>query len=311
MMIPETIFNSNTKILRAIFFTAAQKYEWEWKELFNSVAAPDKRPFFEDLSIAGFGPVPEKLPGQTVAYDSIQEAYSIRYVYLTLALGYRAVKELLFHDQHNVLGKLSQLLAYSLHETEEVRYFNLLNLAFSGKVLGGDAKSLCATDHPLKKGGTDSNKATAAFSVTAYQNAKIQFRKQKGDEGFYSPKTPKLLVGSLDMEQKFFEVLKSEKAPYTTDNQRNLHYGDGMQYVNTKRITDTNDWFLLAKKADVGKNGAVQFSPDAHHMNVVTAWDNNFETDKDFDVKGMKTTVDKRVTYGFSSWRGVYGSQVA
>lgn len=311
-MIHQNLYNVNTKILRSIFFTAAAKYKEEWRDVFNFVSPRDKRPAFEDISLAEFGAVPVKDPGRPVVTDSLQEAYSLKYTYLTLALGYRATKELMRHDQYNVLKYCTQLMAYSDFITTETRVWNMLNQAFAAGVTGGDAKSLCATDHPLKKGGTYANMvATTAFSVTAFENSKIRMEKIKSDANNFSPKSPAILIGGLDMRRKFKEVLLSPKEPYTTDNQVNIHFDDDIKRINTKWITSSTAWFVLAKKGDTNKNGEVEFSPDAHKMNVIYFWDKEFDSNHDAETQSTLYTMDKRLTYGFSDWRGVDGSQGA
>lgn len=311
-MLPEKLYNSNTKILRTIFFTASAKRDPEWKKLFNFGSPPDNRPTFEDLSIAEFSAAPSKNPGDPIVMDNLKEAYSTKYSYITLALGYQAPRETTAHDQHGVLKMGAQLLAYSMFIAEETRIWNMVNLMTSANVLGGDGKPLCDTAHPLKKGGTASNLvASTAFSSTAYENAKINFRKTKSDANNFSEKTPKFIVGGLDMDRKFKEVKRSPKEPYTTDNQLNVHLDDGIEILTTKWITSTTLWALFGAKAPTGKDGRIEFEPDAHRCNVVYFWDNHFDSD---EIKGNLLTkyfVDKRFTYGFSDWRGVYGSQGA
>ena len=59
--------------------------------------------------------------------------------------------------------------------TKQVKAANVLNNAFSSSFLGGDGKSLVATDHPLAGGGTFSNRPSAFSDLneTSLENALI------------------------------------------------------------------------------------------------------------------------------------------
>jgi hypothetical protein len=43
-------------------------------------------------------------------------------------------------------------------------------------------------------------------------------------------------------------------------------------------------------------------------MKVIWWWKDNFEQDKDFDSKSIKSSLDYRYTYGWTDARATYGN---
>ena len=136
------------------------RYENEHAEIFETEASD--RAFEEEVLIVGFGNARDKSEGQGVAYDQASEGFTARYTHETVALAFSLTEEAVEDNLYDRLGaRYTKALARSMAHTKQVKAANVLNNAFSSSFLGGDGKSLVATDHPLAGGGTFSNRPSA------------------------------------------------------------------------------------------------------------------------------------------------------
>jgi len=262
------------------------------------------RPFVDEMTLVGFGLMPEKPQGESLIYDDAYEGYITRYTFVTYAMGYRVSKELMTEDVMGILPRLPKALAYSAKETVENKVWGVFNLGFTAGVTGGDGSILFVSTHPLKGGGTFSNTATAAaLTATTLQDAIVNsFDLLVDDRGLAMTRSARYLVVPPQMERTALELIKSAYVPASAENTVNIQH-NRLEVVVSRYITDTNAWFVIGNKGEV--------DGDTHSLTVLHRWKDNFETDKDFDTKSIKNSLDFRFTYGWTDWRGTHGNQGA
>ena len=173
---------------------------------------------------------------------------------------------------------------------------NVYNRAFNSSYTGGDAKELCATDHPLTGGGTEQNKLTNAadFNATSLEQALIDIQATVDDRSLVLALRPLKLLVSPSGEWGAKKILKSAQEPGTANNDINPAQGvlPGGVVVN-HYLTDTDAWFILC---------------DDHEVNAFIRRATDFDRDNDFDTEDAKFKTTARWSNGFSEWRGIYGS---
>lgn len=137
------------------------------------------------------------------------------------------------------------------------------------QTLAGGFTNLCYdgqyffdTDHVSGASGTQSNRYTAALSMTSYDAMKLGMGKIKNDQGDPMGIKPDLLIVPLDLETLALEITKSTIIP--------IHVGDGtagsgataatgytnvragqMDVLATPLLTDTTNWFMADTKGAV------------------------------------------------------------
>lgn len=284
--------------LNALFGMEYKRYGDEHKEIYE-VESSD-RSFEEELKLSGFGAAPGKAEGGAIAYDSAQEAWTARYNHETVALGFAITEEAMEDNLYDSLStRYTKALARAMAYTKQVKGANVLNNAFSGSHLGGDGKALCATDHPLVSGGTNSNRPTtgADLNETSLEAAVIQIAGWTDERGLLIAAKPRKLIIPPSLMFVAKRLLDTEGRVGTADNDlnalRSMSAIPGGHAVN-HWLTDTNAWFLLT---DV-PNGLKHFE----RIKMSTAMDG------DFDTGNVRYKARERYSFGWSDPMGIYGS---
>jgi len=284
--------------LNALFGLEYARYGEEHKEIYEVESS--ERSFEEETKLAGFGAAPVKNEGQGIAYDNAQEAWTARYNHETIALGFSITEEAVEDNLYDSLSsRYTKALARAMAYTKQVKGAAILNNAFSGSYLYGDGKSLCATDHPLVNGATNSNRPTTGVDLneTSLENAVIQIAAWTDEKGLLIAAKPKKLVIPPALMFVATRLLETTQRVGTADNDINALKSNGSipgGYTVNHFLTDTNGWFLTT---DV-PNGLKHFvrTPLANSM------------DGDFDTGNVRYKSRERYSFGVSDPLGIFGS---
>lgn len=257
------------------------------------------RAFEEEVLMAGFATAPTKSEGAAVQYDSAQENYTARYTHETIALAYAITEEAFEDNLYDTFAKIrTRALARAMANTKQTKGANIFNNAFNASFSGGDGVAMCSNSHPTISDGVQDNLLAAAdLSETNLETALIQVQKAKDDRG--------ILIGAgavslhIDPTNQFTaeRILNSPGKTGSGNNDINAVNNMGLipkgYYVN-RRFTDVNAYFILT---DV-PNGTKMFvrSPLGTKM------------EPDFDTGNLRFKARERYSFGWSDWRGVYGT---
>jgi hypothetical protein len=257
-----------------------------------------ERAFEEEVLVTGFGTAPTKAEGAGVTYDSAQEAWSARYTHETIALAFAITEEALEDNLYDTFSKLrTKELARAMANTKQVKAANVFNNGFSASFLGGDGVALFSGSHPTVAAGNQSNTVSADLSETALENAVINIGLFKNDRGILIGARAKSL--HIPPQSIFIaeRILKSPARSGTADNDVNalksMSSIPGGCFVN-HRFTDTNAWYI---RTDIN-NGTKMFN----RVGLST------KMEGDFDSGNMRYKARERYSFGWSDWRGWYGS---
>lgn len=241
--------------LSKVFHRAYNEAPQVWTELFN--AQQSSRAYEEYFSFAGlelFRPYGEL---EDIELTAARPGYKVRLVHRKWGNGYKLSQELIDDNQYSgVIEQFPTFLARAARATKETVAAAVFNLGFSGSQLGGDGKPLFATDHPLYgvNGGTTSNTFATprALSHTALKDAIIQLKRTRADDGILSPVTPAILLVPDNLYFRALEILGTDRVPYSADNTVNVLRSENLRVVAWSYLTDEDNWFLLAPKAQTG-----------------------------------------------------------
>lgn len=262
------------------------------------------RAFEEEVLFTGFGTAPVKGEGAAVSYDDAQESYTSRYTHETIALGFAVTEEAMEDNLYDTFAKLrAKGLARAMANTKQVKAADVFNNGFNGSFAGGDGKAFFASDHPTIGAGNQSNLLAASdLSEAALETALIAISKTKDDRGILVGAQAESLHIPSDLAFTADQILNSPLSTTIANNATNVNDINSIRnqglvpngfYVN-RRFTDTNGYFI---KTDV-PNGAKMFvrSPLQTKM------------EPDFDTGNLRFKARERYAFGFSDWRGFYGS---
>jgi hypothetical protein len=285
--------------LNAVFGKAYMRYPELWKQVFE--VNTSQKAFEEEVLSVGFALAPVKSEGSGVNYDSAADSYIARYNHETIALAFAITEEAEEDGLYGSLGaRYAQALARSLQETKNVKGFNILNNAFSSSYLGGDGVSLLNTAHPLYGGGTQSNKlATPAdLAEASLEDAINQIALFTDDRGlFINAKVQSVIVPTAS-QFIINRLLKSTYRPGTGDNDINSINEMGaipQGAIVAPYITDTDSWYL---KTDV-QDGLKHFVRKKVARGI----------EGDFETGNVRYKARERYVFGWSDWRGLFGSE--
>jgi len=283
--------------LNALFGLEYKRYENQHAEIYT--AENSDRAFEEEVMLSGFANASVKPEGSGVSYDSAQETYTARYTHETIALAFSITEEAVEDNLYDSIAKrYTKALARSMANTKQIKAANVLNNAFSSSYLGGDSKELCATDHNTIAGSVKNELTTSAdLSETSIEQAMIDIAAMTDERGFkIAAKGMKLIIPSA-LQFTAERILKSPARVGTADNDLNAVKSMGMipqGYVVNNYLTDTDAFFI---KTDV-PNGMKHFERAA----IKTAMEG------DFDTGNARYKARERYSFGWSDWRGIFGS---
>ena len=284
--------------LNALFGMEYDRYENEHSEIYETETSD--RAFEEEVMLVGFGNAPTKSEGSGVSFDSANEAYTARYTHETIALAFALTEEAIEDNLYDRLGaRYTRALARSMAHTKQVKSAATLNNAFDSSFTGGDGKELCATDHPLAMGGTFSNELSTAADLneTSLENALIDISQFVDERNMIIALRGMKLIVPPALKFIADRLMSSTQRPGTADNDVNAINNMGMLpdgVVVNHFLTDTDAFFI---KTDA-PNGFKMFerSPLATSMEA------------DFDTGNMRFKARERYSFGFSDFRGIFGS---
>jgi len=285
--------------LNALFGLEYAKYGEEHKEIFETESSD--RSFEEETKLSGFSAAPVKDEGSAIEYDNAQETWTARYTHETIAMGFSVTEEAIEDNLYDSLSsRYTKALARAMAYTKQVKAAAILNNAFSGSgVTYGDGKVLCATDHPLVSGGTNSNTPSVAADLneTSLEAAVIQISGWTDERGLLIAAKPRKLVIPPALQFVATRLLETEGRVGTADNDINALRNNGSipeGYTVNHYLTDTNAWFLMT---DV-PNGLKHFVRTPMQTSM----------DADFDTGNSRYKARERYSFGVSDPLGIFGS---
>jgi hypothetical protein len=167
-----------------------------------------------------------------------------------------------------------------------------------GTANGGDGKALCADDHPIVA-GTDRNElsTSADLNETSLEQSLIDIAALTDERGLkIAAQGTKLIIPSA-LQFTAERLMKSAGRVGTADNDINAVASKGMipqGYTVNHYLTDTDAFFI---KTDV-PNGLKHFV----RAPMKTAMEGDFTTGN------VRYKARERYSFGFSDWRGIFGS---
>ena len=284
--------------LNALFGLEYAKYGEEHAEIYETETS--ERSFEEETKLSGFGAAPTKGEGAAIAYDNAQEAWTARYNHETIAMGFSLTEEAIEDNLYDSLStRYTKALARAMAYTKQVKAAATLNNAFDSNFTYGDGKELCATDHPLVSGGTNSNELTtpADLNETSLEAAVIQISQWTDERGLLIAAKPRKLVIPPALQFVATRLMESEGRVNTADNDINAIRSMGSipeGFTVNHYLTDPSAFFLLT---DV-PNGLKHFVRTPMQTSM----------DADFDTGNSRYKARERYSFGVSDPLGIFGS---
>ena len=287
--------------LNTLFGLEYDSYPPEYEAVFSSNTS--SKAFEEDVLLQGFGSAPTKDEGAAISYDTGSQQWTARYQHETVALAFSITEEAEEDGQYgSIASRYTKALARSMAATKELKAADILNNATTaGVYAGGDGVALLSTSHPTRNGNQSNTLSTAAdLSETSLESVLINIADLKDDRGLRVAAQGTTLVIPTAYTFTAERLLESQLRTGTADNDINAIRSGGYLpkgYHVMRRLSDSDQWFVLT---DV---------PDGMKMFQRTPMKKGMEGD--FETGNVRYKVRERYSFGFTDWRGIFGSEGA
>jgi len=283
--------------LNALFGLEYRQYPQQWRDIFE--ANTSVKAFEEDVLLEGFGEAAVKPEGGSVTFDTAAELWTARYNHDTVAIAFSMTEEAEEDGLYGSIGKrYVKAAARSMSHTKEITASNVLNNGFDNGYTGGDGLELLSTAH-VTANGTQSNELTtsADLNETSLEQLLINISDATDDRGIPAAMTGQSLILPTALQFVAERLLKSNLRTATAENDINAVRSSGMLPSGVKinqRLTDTDAWFI---KTDC---------PDGMKMFQRRGIKKGMEGD--FETGNVRYKTSERYSFGWTNWRGIYGS---
>ena len=286
--------------LNTLFGLEYDSYPPEYSAVFSSNSS--SKAFEEDVLLQGFGSAPTKDEGASVSYDTGSQQWTARYQHETVALAFSITEEAEEDGQYgSIASRYTKALARSMSSTKEIKAANVLNNAQTSGYNGGDGVVLLSASHPTTNGNQSNVLATAAdLSETSLESILINISDMKDDRGLRIAAQGTQLVIPTAYTFTAERLLESQLRTGTADNDINAIKSGGYLpkgYHVMRRLTDSDAFFVQTDVPDGLK--MFQRSPMKKGM------------EGDFETGNVRYKVRERYSFGFTDWRGVFGTEGA
>ena len=258
-----------------------------------------KKKYEENVEVTGFGLAPIKSEGGSVSFDSESQGPTTRYTHVAYGLGYIVTREEQDDNLYAVVSKQrAEALAFSMYTTKEIVAANVYNRAFSNAYPGGNGVEMIS-DAQVTEDGLQSNELAVAadLSEASLEDILIQIKNSKNSRGLRINLQGQKLIVAPDNEFTANRILFSTLQAGTANNDINAIRYMGMLpqgIMSNPFLSDSDAWFV-STNAPNGLKGFMRTGLE-------------FTKDNDFDTSNAKAKAYERYIFGWTDWRGIFGS---
>lgn len=271
------------------------EHKAEYPDLFER--DDSNKSYEETVELTGFGLAPVKSEGSSVAYDSETQGVTTRFTNVAYALGYAVTREERDDNLYEIVSKRrARANAFSMAQTKENVAANIINNGFTAT--GADGVALFSTAHPTIT-GSQSNRLTvdADLSEASLEDLIIQVMNTTNSRGLRISLMPQSLHVAPANWFEANRILKSTLQNDTASNAVNaLKATNALPkgIMVNHYFTDADAWFVKTNCPEGLK----------HFQRVAI----QFTQDNDFDTENAKAKSYERYSFGYSDFRGIFGS---
>ena len=285
--------------LNALFGLEYKRYDQEHKEIYAEESSD--RAFEEEVMLSGFANADVKPEGQGISYDEAQETFTARYTMETIALAFAITEEAMEDNLYDRLSsRYTKALARSMANAKQVKAVVPLNNGLPGVATfkTGDGVSLINASHPTIAGTFSNTLSTAAdLNETSLEQSLIDIAAFTDERGLKIAARGMKMVLHSNQQFTAERLMKSPGRVGTADNDINAIKNMGMVpqgFVVNHYLSDTDAFYIIT---DV-PNGMKYFNRAPLKTSM----------EGDFDTGNVRYKARERYSFGWSDWRGVFGS---
>jgi len=214
-----------------------------------------EKAYYELMKLAGMGLAALKGEGAAITYDSVDQNWVFRIPVFTYEKSARVTREMIKDNLYeDLLPRIAKEQMKGIDTNRDTLEANVLNRAFTSGYTFGDGSVLCATNHALQSGGTNSNRlaSDSDLSEDALENMKILADGMVNDDGILGDYELQDLIIPAALQFEAHRILKSMGRVGTADNDANALRDSNVirNIIMWKRLTDTDAFFTTTNCED-------------------------------------------------------------
>jgi len=283
--------------LNMIFGEAYDQLPDQWSKLYEHNTSHLN--YEEDQQLIMLGLAQVKAEGASVSYDDVKQGYPARYQHTVYGLGFIVTEEQIDDNLYfDVAAIKTKGLAYSMSVTKNYNGANTFNYAYDGSHLGGDGVCLISASHPSESGNQSNTLSVSSdLSESSLEDLIIQIQDTRDARNKKMALKEQALVIPIQLQFEAERILKNPQRPDTSDRDINAMYSQGRfpgGIIVNNFLTDAKAWFVTTNCPN-----SLRYFERSPLV---------FSDDNDFDTDNMKFKVKERYSFGWSDWRGIFGS---
>lgn len=269
----------------------------EWPSLYTQffkLETSDKA-FEKEQQVINLPKAVVKNEGNDVTYEQLYQGYQKEYYHYTYGLGAAITRELFEDEQYGYIKRIPKFLAKAMRELEEVLAHAILNNGTADT--GPDGVSLYNAAHPLTGTGDTLRNvpATSAdLTQTALEQDLINIANWTDDQGNKTLHNVKAIIVPTNYKFQVRKILETQQAVGSADNDKNIIAVMDIKPIVSPYLTDSDAYHLITDEED--------------GLKWFTRREAELERDNDFDTQNLKMMLTKRMSAGYTNWRGAYSS---
>ena len=298
--------------LRKVMVDSYKQYEPYYPKLLNVFSS--SRAYEDDVDGTGVGKLTETAQSASTTFQDPLQGYKTRYTPAEYRAGIQMSRQANEDDLYRQLGKSASMLGSAAARTyDDIAMGTLFRQSFNtANTSYGDALPLCSTVHTRIDGGSTQSNASAtsiALGESGLNTGLLAVRQVldgKGQLVNFMDAKPLLMVAPYQ-EKLALELVGSNLRSATADNDTNYykHFAQFDVFINpwmsalstgsTQGAGTDLYWFIIMQ--------------NRHSLNLFKRIPFSVDEDRDIDTQTLKMIAFLRFAYGWSDWRGLWGSK--
>ncbi len=242
--------------IRARVFTGIDEYldVAAWRKYFRETF--EKKYTLSTTGYSGFDAVPQWKDGADLPLDEAEKIWDLVMTMLFYGMGFKVTRKHQEYGQADVIQGWADALVLSVEQTYGTIHVATLDNAFGTAIDALGGVPLISASHPTAGAGTRSNLlAAAAISPSNLDLLRQRAANWVNYRGISTPidLTGAKLIHATEIGMSVDKILGSDKEPFISDNDKNVHRGK-YEPVEEVRLTSATAYFVQARRHGLRSN---------------------------------------------------------
>lgn len=273
-----------------IFFDEYMRQPEEFRRVANITNETGN--FVKEGDMVGLGAMQEMHENQAIPFERFEQGNDKTVYFTNFGLGVQISRNMYEDDLTGHMKKSMSELGKSAAYTRDLKFWDIFNSGEDATArVGLDGEPLFDDSHPVQgTSDTLSNIVSGSLSKTTVESACDSLEGLTNEKGIPVVYRPALLIVPYQQRWIAKELIESELDPESANNAINSLKGEGLKYMVSHYLTDSNACYLVANE---------------HDLRFMWRRQAQFKGTDDFNTDAALFKGTMRFQTTFFRWRGV------